>query len=278
MTTISKTHKTLADLLEYHGEKTPARLGRSLYKYVGCGPWTTFVVETKPAGVRHCRAVLRLVDGVWHLHRIERGGPDFGQFLGYAPGGLPKDMHRKHHYLGLLRDFQRKEGTKRRLHFMRLGDKLLVETTEKTLPWYKDIYYESKQAGAIWHTWKAKCTGIKIGSIVEGSDVEISPVTLDFPFTEQDYEDAINGIDEEAKFYWLRDNSQWLTVKVRSRRYFLRNTWGDIVWTEKPSPKIVKAVEALVKGADKIPAEDEGGLAVPGTRAVVWEYDNDATY
>ena len=48
--------------------------------------------------------------------------------------------------------------------------------------------------------------GLQISSIVESSDVELSCDFLAFPFTSEQLQNAIDGIEEEADFYWRRDN------------------------------------------------------------------------
>ena len=53
-----------------------------------------------------------------------------------------------------------------------------------------------------------ECVGIKIGSIVEGSDVEVGPLELRFPFPKEDLHKAFESVNDEAKFYWARDNTQ----------------------------------------------------------------------
>lgn len=70
-----------------------------------------------------------------------------------------------------------------------------------------DVYYESTEH----HDFDFnKCEGIKIGSIVEGSDVEVGPVELKFPFHPNELEQALNDINHEADFYWRRDNTDEL--------------------------------------------------------------------
>lgn len=76
------------------------------------------------------------------------------------------------------------------------------------------VYYEDGQASEDKdeQDWWSSCTGIEIGSIVEGSDVEVGPEYLAFPFTEDDLDRTVKGIDDEASFYWERDNSTYYTV------------------------------------------------------------------
>jgi len=52
-------------------------------------------------------------------------------------------------------------------------------------------------------------TALMIGSIVEGSDVEVGPIALTFPFSEEEFNDAVESINDEAKFHWYRDNSEF---------------------------------------------------------------------
>ena len=108
-----------------------------------------------------------------------------------------------------------------------------------------EIYYESKEAN---DEETAHIIGIKIGSIVEGSDVEIEPVTLRFPFNPEEIDDAINDINDQASFYWDRDNSDFFYVtSPRGTPYTVKNTWGEVKWEDKPrSEKVIREVEKMV--------------------------------
>jgi hypothetical protein len=53
---------------------------------------------------------------------------------------------------------------------------------------------------------KPHAGGVRLGSIVEGSDAEVMPEELMFPFSEADLEQAIENIEAEADFLWHRDN------------------------------------------------------------------------
>lgn len=129
-----------------------------------------------------------------------------------------------------------------------------------------------------------KVIGVDIGSIVEGSDVEIGPHRLTFPFSEKDFDDTVKAIDDEASFYWERDNSHWYIVhgdpeKDGGENYYLHETWGDVKWEDGEPPEEVKAaVEALVKD----PPDDLGtGHPFPLQGLAGWdiqEYESDATY
>ncbi len=62
-------------------------------------------------------------------------------------------------------------------------------------------------------TRAAPVVGITIGSIVEGSEVCIDGNRLDFPFTEETLNAAVKNVEEQADFYWERDNHDWFTVR-----------------------------------------------------------------
>jgi len=66
------------------------------------------------------------------------------------------------------------------------------------------IYYEDAEA----HHPIALCIGIEIGSIVEGSDVEIGPVTLMFPFSSKKLRKTIQWVNDEAVAAWLEANAE----------------------------------------------------------------------
>ena len=115
-----------------------------------------------------------------------------------------------------------------------------IEATDDR-PWVPDgVYYEDKEAGDyIYH-----CYGIKVGSIVEGSDVEVGPFEMVFPFSMEKFWKAVDEINEEAKFYWERDNSQWfLVISPKGKEYYGHETWGDITWDCHPKPRFHKEIE-----------------------------------
>ena len=51
-------------------------------------------------------------------------------------------------------------------------------------------------------------TGVQLGTIVEGSDAEVKASFLSFPFTSDDYDDAIQYVEDEAEREWFLANGQ----------------------------------------------------------------------
>ena len=66
--------------------------------------------------------------------------------------------------------------------------------------------YKSTECGA-WIEWDDK--EVRIGSIVEGSEAEVYPATLSFPFTMQEYEEAVQEIEADADALWREANLTW---------------------------------------------------------------------
>jgi hypothetical protein len=112
---------TLRDMLEKRGYETPYQLGRALYKWTDCGPWTVFYV------------------------------PDDGKNRGR-------------------------------------------------------VYYEDEAATRT--DWLDACTGIGVGSIVEGSDAEVGPTNLSFPFFGAEFDVAVEDINSEACALWDEANAE----------------------------------------------------------------------
>jgi hypothetical protein len=70
----------------------------------------------------------------------------------------------------------------------------------------KDLYYEDEDARK--DPKDLPCIGVKIGSIVEGSDYEVPPRVLLFPFTDDALNAAVRGVNEEACEAWEEANCE----------------------------------------------------------------------
>lgn len=112
--------------------------------------------------------------------------------------GLPGDLHFN------MRDLLASDDS---ATFCEFGHRLYKSTA--CGPWvkaisrrYGEIYYEKPEARDPSAPWLDDCVGILIGSIVEGSDAEVSPLELLFPFTQEQFEHAVNDVDAEADRLW----------------------------------------------------------------------------
>jgi hypothetical protein len=157
----------------------------------------------------------------------------------------------------------------------------------------KEIYYEDKLA----QEKIPKCVGIKIGSIVEGSDVEVDPITLKFPFSKEDLDKAVKEINATCSFYWERDNSDWFKLRYsgakvgvwrKGKTYWFHWTWDEVIWDgDKPKKKVKDAVNAFHKtggnmtwnGALGIQTNADGEWFPLGLKGwEVMQYNNDGCY
>jgi hypothetical protein len=54
--------------------------------------------------------------------------------------------------------------------------------------------------------YRVVAEGVTIGSIVEGSDAEVMPVTLRYPFTRDEWDRAVEDVEMEASMLWDEAN------------------------------------------------------------------------
>ena len=122
------------------------------------------------------------------------------------------------------------------------------------------VYYEDRAADLPadqFERFHGRCTAVMVGSIVEGSDVEVGPEILSFPFTSDQFDQEVQAINDEAVFCWNRDNGLhgvWHHNVTNEEHHFLY-TWGDIVWADdgKPEPLITDKMREWL--ADQPPGE-----------------------
>lgn len=70
--------------------------------------------------------------------------------------------------------------------------------------------------------------GIRLGSIVEGSDAEVDGGLLDFPFTQEQYEHAIEDMESECDRLWHEANDEPGTNECRECGVSLESKETDI--------------------------------------------------
>lgn len=71
-----------------------------------------------------------------------------------------------------------------------------------------NVYYEKAEAQNADAAWMNDCVSILIGSVVEGSDAEVQPLWLKFPFTQEQLQHAVKDVDAEADRMWREANGQ----------------------------------------------------------------------
>jgi hypothetical protein len=152
-----------------------------------------------------------------------------------------------------------------------------------------EVYYEDEDA----RKPLDNCVGVEVGSIEEGSDESCDPFTLMFPFTEKEWDENIEQLEQQAKFLWERDNSDWFLLEYKGEQYPFRFEAFDDqpIWDETPPKKIAKKVtEWLRKGGNWKEDERFHGFSrrehafgewfpLPGTKDCrIMEYENDVIW
>lgn len=124
--------------------------------------------------------------------------------------------------------------------------------------------------------------GISVSSIVEGSDVEVEGVKFTGDeWTPEQFWEAVESVNEEASFYWDRDNTTWMNVTRKGEdkpsAWLHWTEWDeDMVWddrgplSEKECARVEDVVRWVMDGGD-FPARTRDGMVVD-----TWE--NDCTY
>lgn len=116
-----------------------------------------------------------------------------------------------------------------------------------------DIYYESDKAN---NPITNKVVALEIGSIVEGSDVEIGGYSLKFPFTDNDLWGIVEQVNEEAKFYWDRDNTDDYFIEVDGNTYYLKTGWG-LEFSENTPQSVKNFVDNFIDDIEEMEDGEE---------------------
>ena len=179
------TYHNLPELLENRGFETPYSWGRALYKWVDCGPWVSFITETAPKKTIRESAVIAKRNNMPVLLNPGKITEAFRNFLCFEPDGTHEEHKAKTdfaEYLAMVQKYvaKRMKNPNNRQITVKTGARWIMAHTETTIPaTHINHYYADPDDFDL-----VTCIGIKIGSIVEGSDVEVGPETLLFPITE----------------------------------------------------------------------------------------------
>jgi hypothetical protein len=119
----------------------------------------------------------------------------------------------------------------------------------------REVYYESDEANTI-----TECSGIKMGSIVEGSEAYVDREPMMFPFTGKEFDAYVKSINDEASFYWERDNLDHYMVRRGKREYFVAAGWGEELKLPK---KLRETVAAFLQNNE---LEEGQTITIPATK------------
>jgi hypothetical protein len=181
-----KTFRNRQDVLQYFGVDDEKGLSRAIYKSTDCGAWAAFETiktsELPEVWVAHIR---RSITGPRLISARRKGerSTDRASLPAYVMD-----------YLTVSQDSPKIDLTNEELLALKPnGDDMLKVTIRN-----HDL--------DVWVTFQVKRPvlrdGIAVGSIVEGTDAEVWPEHLTFPFTYDDLDRAIGNVDKAANDIW----------------------------------------------------------------------------
>ncbi len=214
----------LAGLCAHMEATSPHHFGRNLYKYTDCGPWTQFIQRKSEPFVR--QAVIEIVwkQGRLFAQTVPAGGKPSAptermlEVLDFKTSGEPWKDRAFAAYRKLTHSFLKKTGGQCGTHYRETNTHEFAVTledlhpkkilrfcfTESVSAVERKVYYNSDEANAM----IPNCVGVAIGSIVEGSDAEVGPKELRFPFTAKQLDEAVQAVNSEASELWHEANDE----------------------------------------------------------------------
>ena len=129
----------------------------------------------------------------------------------------------------------------------------------------REVYYESDEANTL-----TDCIGIKMGSIVEGSEAYVDRDPMMFPFTGEQFDAYVQGINDEAVAYWERDNLDHYSVRQGKKEYYVNSGWGRELKLPK---KLRETVTAFLQNNE---LEEGQTTTIPSTKIEIEKLATDA--
>lgn len=292
-----KKIRNLKEFLAHVGGDNAYQAGRGLYKYTDCGPWITYLVEETPERAVTLAVNVRLKDGKLHAE-FEESVFDYENeceaealsLLGFNADGSPRHgdkigrtlaAYRRTIEAYIKRRGEPTIGDTRNPYTLKLHPELphdlgarrarksvFITLHRMEKPTYRDIYYESDEANTL-----TECSGIKMGSIVEGSEAYVDREPMMFPFTGKEFDDYVTSINDEAVFYWNRDNLDHYLIRQGEKEYCVTSGWGE----ELKLPKKLREVVTAFLQTNEL--EEGQTTTIPSTKIEIeklstdgWEY------
>ena len=191
-------------------ENSMYQYGRGVYKF-GIGAWISYVVEDAPA---------RDVEyNIWVSHDennkiVVKGGlmgipADVVRFFCLDERKDPYDFDE---YYKLLEDFDQSKGDMK-FSFEYGGlDSILITGKHRLSAVHREVYYGDDEAGTDTLKLADKVIAVRSGSIIEGADYDATPFTLEFPFTSEDWDNAMKDLETEVSEEWVKNNTTYFKI------------------------------------------------------------------
>ena len=194
---IVKTFTCREDVLRYFGAKDEAQFSKAIYKSTSCGAWAKFEKWSEFVCKEKETWTARFTKGINGIHLVGGWASSTTSMTEFIPQDkLPSDVRL---YCGLENDTSKTSLTDEDWQNFE-PDKLkdLIVINESPICKLLTFTFERDKM--------ENREGLVLGSIVEGSDAEVTPERLAFPFTDKDFDQAIKNIEFEADMLWKEAN------------------------------------------------------------------------
>ena len=244
------TFNNLEEFFAHHGLPMTIGVmqdfGKELYDGYGIGPWVSYNIKTKDKeDINFTITVLPALDGSCDFNYSENTPEDILGFFDIL------ENHQFDEYFELIKKYKEENEVHWNYEYTTANNGKLVITGNHTIPGLEHpISSSDKQCSVNSLELAHLCTGINIGSIVEGADHDATPFYLDFPFTSDDFDKGMQALIEEVQYEWEKHNSLYYTVRATNSREVLYTfQWIDgetyPVLPDDVSPHVLKlAVDA----------------------------------
>lgn len=155
------------------------------------------------------------------------------------------------------------------------------------LPDGREVYYDDKEAWELPMDTEVKC--IRVGSIVEGSDVYVGPYDVEDP---KEFSKTVKDIDEECTFFWRRDNlDHFRLIRAGEVIGYITCGWGEFelegTGEKLPTGRTLAKLKKFCTNGDYCTDNGDGTLhspddgediKVPGTKLEIQFFVDDSCY
>ena len=151
----------------------------------------------------------------------------------------------------------------------------------------REVYYEDKEAWEL--PMETEVKYLRVGSIVEGSDVEVGPYDVEDP---KEFSKTVKDINDECTFFWRRDNlDHFRLIRGGKDIGYITCGWGEFelgsIGEKLPTGRTLAKLKKFCTNGDYITDNGDGTLdtpsegdviKVPGTKLAIRYFVDDCCY
>ena len=198
--------------------------GRAVYKY-GIGAWVSYVIEDAPARDVEYHIVVSHDE---HNKIVVKGGllgvpADVARFFCLDDR---KDSYDFDEYYKLLEAFDQSKGDMKFAFEYGGLDSIIITGKHKMPAVTREVYYEDDEANTDTLKLADKVIAVRSGSIIEGADYDATPFTMSFPFTSEEWDNAVTNLESEVSEEWEKNNTTYFKItRVSDDSEFYYGGW-----------------------------------------------------